>query len=121
MDGARASLFFRRQVGELIDEVLFDASDEAVTLVADLDERRATFSVQPASGEAFTLGNIDLRYLSSEVAGGFTGVFIGLFAVGAGLTLRCSQFDYQPVWSRPDATGAGSGRHQASRERATHP
>lgn len=35
-----------------------------------------------------TLGHADTRYLSSEVACGFTGVIIGLYAVGN----ECSEF-----------------------------
>ena len=38
-----------------------------------------------AGDEAFhDLGEVETRYLSSEVADGFTGVFVGMFATGNG-------------------------------------
>ncbi len=44
-----------------------------------------TFSFAPAGSDKFThLGSLDTRYISTEVAGGFTGVFIGLYATSNG-------------------------------------
>ncbi len=43
-----------------------------------------TFSYQVGSGPAKDLGSAPTRDLSSEIVGGFTGVFIGLFADGNG-------------------------------------
>jgi xylan 1,4-beta-xylosidase len=44
-----------------------------------------SFSYMPAGASAFTdLGKMETRYLSSEVAGGFTGVYLGMFATGNG-------------------------------------
>lgn len=45
------------------------------------DSMRYYFSVQ-CGGEAIELGSAASKYLSSEVAGGFTGVMLGLYAVG---------------------------------------
>lgn len=46
-------------------------------------------------GKDYSLGQLDTRYLSTETAGGFTGITIGLFAVGdAAATFR--SFTYQP-------------------------
>lgn len=45
------------------------------------DSTRYYFSVQ-CGGETIELGNAASKYLSSEVAGGFTGVMLGLYAVG---------------------------------------
>lgn len=42
-----------------------------------------TFYINDGTGET-ALGSAQTRYLSSEVAGGFTGVVIGLYAVGSG-------------------------------------
>jgi xylan 1,4-beta-xylosidase len=42
------------------------------------------FSYAVGDGAFQDLGGVETRYLSSEVAGGFTGVFIGLFATGRG-------------------------------------
>lgn len=44
-----------------------------------------TFSYLPAGSTDFvSLGSMETRYLSSEVAGGFTGVYLGMFASGNG-------------------------------------
>ncbi len=50
-----------------------------VTLKTTSDSQTYTFSVQTPKG-TFTLGQGLTRYLSSEVAGGFTGVVIGCYA-----------------------------------------
>lgn len=43
-----------------------------------------TFSYSTDDGHTFTpLGKIDARYLSSETVGGFTGIILGLYAIGA--------------------------------------
>jgi alpha-N-arabinofuranosidase len=44
-----------------------------------------TFSYLPEGTAAFIeAGKMETRYLSSEVAGGFTGVYLGMFAEGSG-------------------------------------
>jgi alpha-N-arabinofuranosidase len=44
-----------------------------------------TFAYLPAGVSDFIpLGSMETRYLSSEVAGGFTGVYLGMFASGNG-------------------------------------
>jgi alpha-N-arabinofuranosidase len=44
-----------------------------------------TFSYLPSgTSEFISLGSMETRYLSSEVAGGFTGVYLGMFASGNG-------------------------------------
>lgn len=45
------------------------------------NQERYSFLFQ-TDGEEILLGSAQTRYLSSEVAGGFTGVLIGLYATG---------------------------------------
>lgn len=45
-----------------------------------------------ANGKDILLGTAQTRYLSSEVAGGFTGVLIGLYAFGEGSMAEFSKF-----------------------------
>ncbi len=54
------------------------------------------FSYLPAGASDFIpLGNMETRYLSSEVAGGFTGTYLGMFASGNGQTsLSPAFFDW---------------------------
>lgn len=56
-------------------------SAAAVTLKIRSKESQYTFSVLDGERET-TLGTGYSKYLSSEVAGGFTGVFIGMYATG---------------------------------------
>ena len=59
------------------------------------------FSYAVGDGPFLDLGGVETRYLASEVAGGFTGVFIGLFATGSGrdssVPADFDWFDYKPV------------------------
>jgi alpha-N-arabinofuranosidase len=71
-----------------------------VVLAIAADEAKYAFSFGPEDGAHETLGEGETRYLSTEVAGGFTGVYFGLYATGNGAP--CSQpadfdwFDYRP-------------------------
>lgn len=47
------------------------------------------------NGQEHSLGQLDTRYLSTETAGGFTGITIGLFAVGD-CAATFSSFNYNP-------------------------
>lgn len=55
--------------------------------------------VNPKSGLYEVMGNLDTRYLSTEVAGGFTGVMIGLYSSSNGHETKAKVFydwfDYQ--------------------------
>jgi alpha-N-arabinofuranosidase len=57
------------------------------------------YFADPENGEYIELGKLDTRYLSTEVAGGFTGVMIGLFASSNGKPTKAKAyydwFDYQ--------------------------
>lgn len=61
------------------------------TLVIKSANERYSFCLQSEAGEVL-LGTAQTRYLSSEVAGGFTGVVIGLYATGEGSTAEFSDF-----------------------------
>jgi beta-xylosidase len=53
------------------------------------------FGVETADGKATELARLDGRYLSTEVAGGFTGRVIGLYAASG--TVHVDWFDYSPL------------------------
>jgi xylan 1,4-beta-xylosidase len=58
-----------------------------VQLRINAEQLAYTFSYLPAGATEFIpLGSMETRYLSSEVAGGFTGVYLGMFASGNGKT-----------------------------------
>jgi xylan 1,4-beta-xylosidase len=57
-----------------------------VQLRINAEQLSYAFSYLPAGASDFvSLGEMETRYLSSEVAGGFTGVYIGMFASGNGI------------------------------------
>jgi beta-xylosidase len=51
--------------------------------------------IEDQDGEFTVLAELDGRYLSTEVAGGFTGRVIGLYATAG--TVRFDWFDYEPL------------------------
>lgn len=59
------------------------AAEETITLKITADSLFYTFTVI-SDGKETALGKAQCRYLSSEVAGGFTGVIIGMYATGNG-------------------------------------
>lgn len=54
-----------------------------------------TFGIEEPDGTFIALGELDGRYLSTEVAGGFTGRVIGLYAAAG--TVHFDWFDYEPL------------------------
>lgn len=66
-------------------------SDHHATLVIQASHERYSFLIH-ADGKDILLGTAQTKYLSSEVAGGFTGVLIGLYASGEGSVAEFSKF-----------------------------
>jgi alpha-N-arabinofuranosidase len=107
-DGRRRVLL-RQRVGPHLEAVTASAPvDESGRIVL---QARATatayefsFGAVPAGADGARklrpLGQALARYLSSEVAGGFTGVYLGLYATGNGqpatTPARFDWFDYEP-------------------------
>ena len=53
-----------------------------------------SFGLEDPAGNVTSLGTLDGRYLSTEVAGGFTGRVIGMYAAQG--TVEFDWFDYDP-------------------------
>jgi alpha-N-arabinofuranosidase len=72
-----------------------------VTLCIDASRESYTFSVTTTDEEPVVLASGETRYLSTEVAGGFTGVYIGMYAQSSGDQLFTPAyfdwFDYLPT------------------------
>jgi len=71
-------------------EVDLESGNHATLMIRAAHERYSFFL--HVNGEDILLGTAQTRYLSSEVAGGFTGVLIGLYAVGEGASAVFSKF-----------------------------
>ncbi len=79
-------LFLRKQVGSLETETTIPLEGSRVELRIGATEEEYRFSYVDTSGNECTIGTGETHYLTSEVAGGFTGVYFGLFATGAHVT-----------------------------------
>ncbi len=85
-------VFLRQRLGPYVEAVTASApleGDEPVVLQVEATPEEYAFSYGAAmSGKpqvaTILLGRAAVRYLSSEVAGGFTGVYFGLYATGNG-------------------------------------
>jgi alpha-N-arabinofuranosidase len=106
--GRRRRVFVRQTVGPSLQAVTASApADDRGPLLLRVEARAEAYSFSFAGGDAperwTPLGTAPTRFLSSEVAGGFTGAFFALFATGNGRPARAPArfdwFDYQP---RPD-------------------
>ncbi|WNS45221.1 glycoside hydrolase family 43 protein [Paenibacillus sp. MMS20-IR301] len=95
-------LIFRRRLGTLwrIEQEIPWASDTAVLTIC-ADKSQYVFNYSDGGSEPVIIGQGESGLLSTEVAGGFTGVFIAMYATGNG---KCSQapahfdwFDYQEL------------------------
>lgn len=73
----------RLRVGGILHEAFRTEVKGRATLKIRADAANYEFFIEDESGLT-KAGSAETRYLSSEVAGGFTGVMIGLYAVDAG-------------------------------------
>jgi alpha-N-arabinofuranosidase len=97
-------LIFRRQIGTLVkieNEVELD--DGFVTLYVDVDKYWYRFSYSQGEGQVIPFGAGEVQYLSTEVGGAFTGVYLAMYATGNGK--ECSvpaDFDYFTYHIKPE-------------------
>jgi xylan 1,4-beta-xylosidase len=90
----RRTLILRKRIADLVAEVASVpvSSEGPVELHITADEESYHFSYGPDMKE---LGNGYCRYISTEVAGGFTGVYLGMYASGNGKPCSApAWFDY---------------------------
>ena len=74
----------RLNIGDIksVEETIDLKDINKVSLVINTRNRHYSFNIK-SKEEEIKLGTVQTRYLSSEVAGGFTGVVIGLYAYGS--------------------------------------
>lgn len=90
------SIFVRRRIGDLEAVVAMDAApDGPIRLHIEADPRTYRFAWVDSNGALHPLVTAQTRYLSTEVAGGFTGVYFALYATGNGRPCRApADFDW---------------------------
>jgi alpha-N-arabinofuranosidase len=98
----------RRRIGSLRAEVASRllSPNEASRLVLAIEAERDkyVFSYGPSTSDLRPLGEGETRYLSTEVAGGFTGVYFAMYATGNGAPCaQAADFDWFEYSERKSA------------------
>jgi alpha-N-arabinofuranosidase len=101
LDGVQ-KVIFRRRLGTLWKvEQEIEYNGSGIVLSVQANPKAYTFAYAAPGGEAKVLGSGECGMLSSEVAGGFTGVYFGLYATGNGQACAApayfNGFDYDPT------------------------
>lgn len=102
MKNGKKVLLFRRRLGTLVNiehEVEYDES--SVVLGLEASDYNYTFTYQALNGEKVIIGKGETSMLAKEVAGGFVGVYIGMYATGNGKDSKIpayfDYFNYEPL------------------------
>ena len=78
-------IFIRYVVGRIVSTPFKKiVADGPIKLVVSGTPAHYSFSYSVGGREPVTADSVETRYLTSEVAGGFTGVYIGMYATGNG-------------------------------------
>ncbi|MED4080706.1 glycoside hydrolase family 43 protein [Halalkalibacterium halodurans] len=96
----RKVIVYRRTVGSMRTEYTQDCPEGAVTLKIEARPESFLFKVQQDQSNDLELGSGETHLLSTEVAGGFTGILIAMYAVcerGQSTPARFDWFDYKPM------------------------
>lgn len=97
-DGSAYKVIERLNIGDIksIEQEVDLGHSNHATLVIKSTHERYNFYVH-IDGNDILLGSAHTKYLSSEVAGGFTGVVIGLYAYGADSSAEFTKFHCEYV------------------------
>lgn len=92
----KSLIIFRRCVGSLWKvEKEIEYNDKSVVLGIETSDSNYTFTYLSSNGKKETVGVGETTLLSKEIAGGFTGVFFGMYATGNGKESEApAHFDY---------------------------
>ncbi len=86
----------RQRIGSLAAEIAgVDVEPGPLVLEIRADRDTYRFGCAPVGEDVRLIASAETRYLSTEVAGGFTGVYLGLYATGRGCpALAPADFDW---------------------------
>jgi len=98
----RKVLILRRTVGSLRTERFFDCGVGPVELRVRAESHRFVFLFREANGSEVEAGWGETHFLSTEIAGGFTGVIAAMYAVSGQSAEQAAPaffdwFDYEPL------------------------
>jgi alpha-N-arabinofuranosidase len=100
--GGKRVAVVRRRIGSLVSETAgAPLPDGPIVLSIRTDRRWYEFGFSVPDGAGTVLARGESRYLSSEVAGGYTGVCLGVYATSRGAgsdnAAHFDWFDYEPL------------------------
>jgi alpha-N-arabinofuranosidase len=88
-------IILRQVIGHLsLCAVLGEVPLPEVTLTVEGDPEAYTFRAETSDGTVITGPPVSTRFLSAEMAGGFTGVFVGMYAESGAGGAAIAQFDW---------------------------
>jgi alpha-N-arabinofuranosidase len=125
--GDATAVVVHTRVGRLeMSTVIGEIPGLEAVLGVEGDVDSYVFTADDGAGTVLRSAPLEAKLLSAEVAGGFTGVFVGMYAAtqhpGAGFSASFDWFDYHPVETVPDATpGSASSSNASSSAGATRP
>lgn len=91
----KSFIVFRRRVGSIVVEEEIEYSHPTVVFGIEANESNYTFYSQSPNGERVIVGTGETTFLTKEIAGGFTGIFFGMYATGNGMDAKTpAHFDY---------------------------
>lgn len=96
LENGKHFIILRRRIGSLFKvEAEVEYNEQTVLLGIEAKDVSYTFTFTSASGNKTTVGVGETSMLATEVAGGFTGVYFGMYATGNGKeSTTPAQFDY---------------------------
>lgn len=100
--GGKRRVILRRRIGDLQAEVASSLlPDGPLELIIHANPTTYTFAYKPADKEETILDTANIQHLSVEMAGVFTGMYIGLYATGNGrASAGPADFDWFELDSR---------------------
>jgi len=113
-------IIFRQVIAHLsLCTVLAEVASPQVTLSVSGDPDVYRFQAETPDGTVVAAGPVSTKFLSTEMAGGFTGVFVGMYAESGAGGAAVSHFD----WFEYSGAEPGHGRHPGQRPAASaeHP
>ena len=95
-DAGQRTVAVRRRIGDMVAIVAEEpVADGPVVLSIKADAEQYHFGCAAGDGDEKTLASGSTRYVSTEVAGGFTGVYLGMYATANNHeSTNCAYFDW---------------------------
>ncbi|MNI28231.1 Beta-xylosidase [compost metagenome] len=96
----RKIVVFRKTVGSLKVEESRDCPNGPIVLQIQAHPKKFVASIRTSESEMMDIGWGETHFLSTEVAGGFTGVYVAMYATsktGTSAPVSFDWFDYEPL------------------------